>query len=384
MNFVFFILILVLLILVHELGHFLVAKWLKIKVEEFAIGFPPRLFTIRKGETDYSFNLFLFGGYVRLMGENEPASGRITPEDGSLRSESGLDLRDPSSAHDSRSFAHAPGWKQATITVAGVGMNFLFAWLAFIVVFLAGIQVDASHARYPQHLSDPHVVIAGIAPNSPAAAVGLVPGDVVLSIQSGADTLPANFTGADFQEFTATHPDADISLLVRHGQENREVTLRPAIGIVPDRAAIGVELVYLATERLPVLFAAQEGSQSFFAATRATALGLGVFATNLIRGQGNFTDVAGPVGIAQLGAESVSEGFSTALLFAAIISINLAILNLLPIPGLDGGRMIFIIIERIKGSAISPNVAVRITIVGFALLATLMILVTYHDIIRLI
>lgn len=381
MSFVFFILILVVLILVHEFGHFIVAKKLGIKVIEFSIGFPPRIGKIRWRGTDFSFGMLLLGGYVRLLGENEIEDGK--EDEGSLRSRPDSDLRDPSSVDRSQNFAFASGWKQAVITLAGVGMNFLFAWLAFIVVFMAGLQVNADTAAYPQYLSDPAVFVQDVAAGSPAAGAGILPGDVVMGMQSGTDALEGTFGSAEFQEFTSLHPDSEIMLTVRRGEEIKEMAVTPATGIVPERAVIGVGLADLAVQRLPVHLAIVTGTQSFWDATAATAVGLGMFAASLIQGQGNFADVAGPVGIAKMGAESVSLGFSMALLFAAIISINLAILNLLPIPGLDGGRLLFIIIERIKGSAINPKVAARIMIVGFALLALLMIAVTYHDIVRL-
>jgi regulator of sigma E protease len=371
MHFILFILILVVLILVHEFGHFIVAKKLGIRVIEFSIGFPPRIGKIHWRGTDYSFGALLFGGYVKLLGENEIEDEKI-----------GL-LNEAKRSPDS--FAFASGWKQAVITLAGVGMNFLFAWLAFIAVFMAGVQVDAASARYQEYqefLSEPQLVIQSVAPESPATEAGLTPGDVIVSAKSAAETL-GNPNGESFQQFTAPRTGTEIILTVQHGSEQKELLLVPQSGIVEGRGAIGVELADLAVMRLPPWLAVGQGTESFAAATLATAQGLGMFAGNLIRGQGDFSEVAGPVGIARMGAESVSLGFSMAMLFAAIISINLAILNLLPIPGLDGGRLLFIVIERIKGSAINPKVAARIMIVGFVLLGLLMVAVTYHDIIRL-
>lgn len=370
MNLFFFIAILVVLILVHEFGHLVAAKLLGVKVEEFAIGFPPRLGKIRKGETDYSFNLLLFGGYVRMLGENEhPGAADNLLSD---------------ATKDPRSFAFKSGWTQAGITLAGVAMNGIFAWLAFIVVFMAGVQVDASNAAYPQHLSNQQVTIEAVAPNSPALAADITSGDVIIGAKSGAGVLQGKFTSADFQQFTASHQNDEIMLTVEHGKDTKIVSVKPAFGLVPGRAAIGVELADLAVERLPLSLAVVQGSESTWAATKATVVGLSSFFGSVLTGHGNFSDVAGPVGIARLGAESVAEGFSAAMLFAAIISINLALLNLLPIPGLDGGRLLFIVIERIKGSAIHPQLATRITIAGFAFLIALMLIVTYHDIARLI
>ncbi len=356
---------LVALILIHEFGHFIAAKIFGVRIEEFAIGFPPRIAKIRRNGTYYTFNLLLFGGFVRLLGENEQPGAEALPGQGR------------------GSFAFRSGWVQAAITLAGVLMNFVLAWIIFITVFLIGIQGDVSTVN-PQYVSDIQTTIVGIAPNSPASKAGLEPNDVLTAARAGSATLAEPISSNSFEQFTASHPSAYIVLSLERGGHSITATVQPQEGIVQGRAAIGVELADLGTERFPLLLAGIEGSRSMGEATALTAAGLGGFLTDLIRGHADFSNIAGPIGIAQIGTTSIGEGWSAALLFMAIISINLALLNMLPIPGLDGGRLLFIVIERLKGSPLSAPLVTRITIAGFALLITLMIVVTYHDMARLL
>lgn len=360
MTFIVFILILVALILVHELGHFIVAKLSKIKVEEFGIFFPPRLFAFKKGETEYSLNWLPFGGFVRIFGENHNEN-----------------------ASDPRSFASKPRYTQAAVVVAGIVMNIVFAWLVLSVGYMVGLPSAADRAGVGE-VSDVKTMIVAVLPESPAAKAGVLPEDVVKTVGTGI-VLPQTFETADeVQEFIAAHPEESIILTVVRDNEEKTFIARPAEGLVEGRKALGVQLGDVGVLKLPVHLALIQGAKLTYEMTIGTAQGLASFFSQIARGVADFTTVAGPIGIVNIGAGAVTEGFAAAVVLTAIISINLAIINLLPIPGLDGGRLLIIVIEGVLRRPVSKKVTMALTVAGFGLLILLMIVVSYHDIVRLV
>ncbi|MGH7141460.1 MAG: M50 family metallopeptidase [Minisyncoccia bacterium] len=369
MTYVLFILMLVALILVHEFGHLVMAKLFGVKVEEFSIGFPPRIGTIKIGETDYSFGWLLFGGYVRMLGENEEpnAEGRSAV------------------AQDERSFAFKSGWSQAAITVAGVLMNIIFAWAVFVAVFAIGISVDPSvpdpvlipDTRY---LSQTQVTILDTMPGSPAAAAGFHANDTVIKATSGQYSLSAPMSTKELQSFIASQGTKTLTLTVERGAKEQTITVKPSDSVIAGKAAIGVELGDMATERLPLGVALVDGAKSTWEAGVLTIEGFGQFFGTLFAGHANLNDVSGPIGIVVIGGQTLAAGLSTAMIFLAAISIGLAVINFIPIPGLDGGRLLIILIERIKGSPISPHLLERMTLAGFALIIVFAVFVSYHDV----
>jgi regulator of sigma E protease len=360
MTIVIFILILVALILVHEFGHFIVAKLSKIKVEEFGIFFPPRIFAIKKGETEYTLNWLPFGGFVRIFGENHNEH-----------------------AGDPRSFASKPRYVQAAVVVAGVVMNVIFAWLALSVGYMVGLPSSDNTGRAGE-LEDVKTLIVNVLPESPAAKAGVLPEDEVVSVGTGLVPEQQFESADDVQAFIAAHPEESIILTVLRDEEEQTFIARPAEGLVEGRKALGVQLGDVGTLQLPPHVALVEGARLTYHMTIGTAQGLAAFFGQIIRGAADFASVAGPIGIVNIGAGAVTDGFAAVVMLTAVISINLAIINLLPIPGLDGGRLIIILVESVIRRPVSQKITAALTVAGFALLITLMLVVSYHDIVRLV
>lgn len=364
LSFLIFIGILVVLILVHEFGHFIVAKAFGIRVDEFGIFFPPKLYGKKFGETEYSINSLPFGGFVKIFGEN-------------------VDEANPDLQLNPRSFVHKHRLIQAAVIVAGILFNIIFAWLALSMGYMIGMQTSVDHVGVGQ-VSNPQVLLVNILPTSPADKAGLKPNDVILAIHSSTNTLRTPPTTKEVQAFIASHPDESIILTIKRGDATLNLLAKPADGVVAGHKALGVELDDVGTLRLNPLLALVQGVIVTKQMTVATAEGLGTFFYTIVRGTANFSSVAGPIGIVKIGAQAVNQGIVNTIILTALISINLAVINVLPIPGLDGGRLLFITIEGIRRKTISEKTAYRATIAGFALLITLMLIVTYHDILKLI
>ena len=359
MSIVIFILLLVGLIIVHECGHFFAAKLFGIRVDELGIGFPPRLVGRRFGETVYSINWLPLGGFVRIFGE---------------RADEGKG--------DPRSFSGSSLWVQAVVVAAGVLCNFLFAWLILSAGFMAGLPtvLDGTESGV---VRDVQVTVLQVSPDSPAQAAGFLPGDVVTHIRAGDETLPRDSSSAAARAFIGAHDETLTLTLLREGTE-MELSAAPAMGVVEGRKALGITLEDLGIVSYAPLQALYQGGALTWLILEDTAKGLWNFGATLFSGRADFTNVAGPVGIAQVGGAAVSAGYASALLLVAVISINLGLINLIPVPGLDGGRLVFIAVEAVKGSPVSDRLTVGLTVMGFVLLAALMLLVTYHDLIRIL
>lgn len=363
MSLLIFIGILVALIWVHELGHFSVAKLFRVRVDEFAIGFPPRLMRVRWGETDYTFNLLLVGGFVRIWGEN--------PGDA------------PAGTGDPRALTSRARPVQAAVLLAGIAFNIAFAWLALSAGYMAGMPVSAAHDGFGE-VADVRTAVAGVYPGSPAQRAGLMPGDTVVGAQTGTSRLSTIDSAGELRDFIAAHADESIVLSVIRAGEEKTFLARAEEGVVEGRKALGVQLEDVGTLTLPPHLALLEGARLTASMTVATAEGLGTFFGQLARGVADFSSVAGPVGIAGAGSQAIDRGFVATALLTALISINLAIINLLPVPGLDGGRLFILLVESIIRRPLPARLTTSLTLGGFALIVVLMVLVTYHDITRLV
>lgn len=366
MSILIFIIILLVLVLVHEAGHFFTAKKFGIRVDEFGFGFPPRLFGIKRGETEYTFNLLPIGGFVKIFGEDPNEENMNGPD-------------------RERSFVHKAKWKQAIVLFAGVFANFLLAWVLFSFGFMSGLPSSVgSGANYP--LSDVYTVVVSVSPDSPAEKAGLESGDKIMLAKSGEDVISMESTGITpeiLKSFIVAHGSSGIDIIYLRGKntDGNLASLTPET--INGEPAIGIAMDEIGTAKLPPHRAFLEGMKLTLSVTKGTVVGLYTLIADSIRGQGSFASVTGPVGMVGIVGDAYDFGFVYLLSFAALISINLAIINLIPFPALDGGRLFFLLIEKIKGSPIKPNVANTANMVGFGILILLMLVVTYHDIVKL-
>ena len=360
-----FLLILVALVVVHELGHFFAAKLFGIKVEEFGVFFPPRIKAWRFGETEYSLNSLPFGGFVRIFGE-EAVEGEtpLLPQEAR------------------KSFAHRSRTVQAVVLAAGIVCNLLFAWLVLSVGYMVGLPTSVEHKGFGT-VHNAQVMIVSVFPGSPAQSVGIKPGDVVLAAQTATASLAPSANAATLQQFIADHPEQSIVLSVLREKTQENFVARPTDGLVVGRKAIGIELDDVGVLKLSPPVAFLQGALTFWEMTRATAVGLATFFATLLRGTANLSQVSGPIGIAGIGASAVRAGFAAVVVITALISINLGLLNVLPIPGLDGGRLFITAIEAVRRRALPKRLVTALTLAGFALLVLLMLVVSYHDIANL-
>jgi regulator of sigma E protease len=366
MSILIFFIVLVLLVLVHEFGHFIVAKKSGIRVDEFGIGFPPKLFGKRYGETEYTVNALPFGGFVRIFGEN--------PDEASI---SGPD--------NIRAMIHKPRLTQAAVLVAGVAFNVLFAWFLFSTTLALG--TPAVKGEYGDaHFSTEGIVLAQVLPHSPAENAGLLAGDKVSGISVNDKPTPLEHA-PDFSTFLNEHQGLPITLSILRDGVAQDITITPEKNILeenPSTPAIGVALAEVGTAKLPLHYAVYEGAQKTLVLFKDITVGIVKFIYNALLFRADFSSVAGPVGIVALVGDASALGLITLINFTAFISLNLAVINLIPFPALDGGRLLFLAIEAIKGSPIRPVVANAFNTIGFALLILLMLAVTYSDIARLV
>lgn len=367
MSILLFFLVLFVLILVHEWGHFIVAKKTGMRVDEFGIGFPPKLYGVKKGETEYTFNALPIGGFVRIWGENY--------EDNTESSEGGTQIVDTS-----RAFSSRPKWAQALVLVAGVTMNILFAWFLFSLTYMVGIQtpVDESVASDSAEL-----YMAATLPDSPAMEIPV--GSIITSIESP-ERIINSPTPTEFSTLVTEAAPAPVTVSYRFNGNDKTISLTPVQGLViedPEHYLVGASLSLIEVQKRPFFTAIADGFTATWQGLVSIASGLWSLISQSFMGEADFSQVAGPIGIVGMVGDAASFGFTALLTFTAIISLNLAVINLLPFPALDGGRLVFVAIEAVTARRIPPVWAGRVNLAGFAILMLLMIAVTYNDIIRL-
>ncbi len=338
-----FLIVIVVLILAHELGHFFTAKATGVKVEEFGLGFPPRLLSVKRGETLYSLNAIPLGGFVKMAGEEDPKVPR------SLASK-GIGTR-------------------LLVLSAGSLMNFLLPLLLFSVAFMI-----------PHDLITGQVTVEEVDPGSPAALAGIRAGDTIIS----ADGKALNNHG-DLHRYIQSNLGKEITLLVQHGDATKEyVQVIPRWKPPEGQGAIGILITTsdatIIRQHYPFWKAIPLGASACIETLVLFKNGL----VSMIIGTASM-EMAGPVGIAQLTGEVAQAGISPLLEFAAFLSINLAIINIFPLPALDGGRIVFVLLEWVRrGKRISPKTEGLVHLIGFATLMVFMLAITCQDIIRII
>lgn len=317
------------MVLIHELGHFMMAKANGVKVEEFSIGMGPKLFGVKKGDTEYLIKLLPIGGYVKMLG-------------------------DEGASTDPRAFNNKKPGQKLSIVAAGPFMNFVLAIVIFsIVITLKGTPVP---------------IISKVVPNSPAAVVGIKPGDKILKVNEQKISIWDDFT-------TAVYVSKGSSLDIQYERDGKQdmVRVMPMKVEGENRYEVGV----YATEVKP---SPMQSINMSFKQTGSLVKQTFSFFGTLFQGKATKNDFGGPISIVKISVQAASQGFLTLLFFLGFISVQLAIFNIIPFPALDGGYIVLFLFEMITGKKVDENKVGFINYVGFTILMMLMVLVTIKDI----
>lgn len=349
MTIILFIIVLLVTVLVHEWGHFIAAKKSGMTVEEFGFGIPPRLWSFKKGETRYSINALPFGGFVKIAGEN------------------GLDDTIP---HD-RQFESKSWWKQSIVLVAGVVCNILLAIVLLTVSYSLGTPT----------LSDTGTpTVLNVSKGSPIDQSGIAIGDTITSIKKyDVEIVPINTDSLKKAIANSTDP---FVITYTHNEKEFVATVSPKKEGVNTTLGISVEKVKLERTSIPKAFL--QSIKQTISITVSIFKTVGTLLNNLITGTKQSQELIGPIGLATEIKHASAIGFGYLLAFTAMISINLAVINILPFPALDGGRLIIVLLERIMRRKFSKTVIGVIHASGFLLLIGLMIFLSIGDIGRLL
>jgi len=353
---IIFVVVLGVLVFVHELGHFLIAKKAGVRVDEFGFGYPPRAMTIgRRWGTLFTLNWIPFGGFVKIFGENyEEGDGGFTQV--------------------------SKKW-QAAILAAGVTFNIIFAWLLFSLGFLIGLPTSVEN-DFGAEVKNPVLTITGLLADSPAQRSGLKTGDKIKEISLPDGKVFNNLNPENISDFI-NKSSGQVGVLVDRGGNILNFKITPETVVAENRKIIGINMDMIGTLSLPLHKAVYEGGRATLKLSYLTVGGIVGLIKDAVMGKADISQVAGPVGIIGLVGDASRLGLAYLITFTALISINLAIINLVPFPALDGGRIIFVAIEGVTQRKINPRVANILNTVGFVLLIAVMLIVTYRDILRL-
>jgi regulator of sigma E protease len=382
---IIFIAVLAVLVLSHEWGHFYAARRNGIRVDEFGFGFPPRLGGVRllrrkpgadqklpakKWEwilgskeiteevrdenyeygTLYSFNLLPLGGFVKIKGENATENG----------------------GNDADSFATKKAWQKALVLCAGVGMNVVVAIVLITAGMLLGAPQDISNLKNVDDIKDRKVIILGVMPGQPAEKAGIQPGDAIIKL----DDLERPRL-KELQAYVDEHRDRSIALTLERESQLVTVDLQPVVNTSTNKAVFGVGIMESGV--YPWYKALYMGTVQTFQILWAIILAFYAMIKSLVTGHGVGAEVSGPVGVAKMTGQVARLGFMYLMQFTAMLSLNLAVLNILPIPALDGGRLLFVIIGKIMRRPVTPKIEQWAHVIGFMFLMLIVILATGKD-----
>ncbi|MFA5990650.1 MAG: RIP metalloprotease RseP [Candidatus Doudnabacteria bacterium] len=364
-----FIVVLGILVFVHEFGHFIVAKKSGMQVEEFGFGFPPRIAGIQKidgkwkmiwghkpgldgSKTVYSINAIPLGGFVRILGENNE------------------------NAEHPGSFINKGFWPRFLTLIAGVIMNVILAWVLLSVGYGVGLPVAVtSLSDVPKNaqFTGQHIAILEVVKDLPADKAGIKINDIVLDIDG------QQFSAVpEIQTYVKAHAGTPVEFSIKRQQQNIKISVVPNANPPQGEGPTGVALSLVGKLKYPAYLAVWEGGKTTISGLKNIVSGL----YGLIVSHTGFSSLGGPVKIAKLTGEVAGMGFIYLLQFTAFLSLNLAVLNILPFPALDGGRVVFLLIEKIRRKKNNQKFEQIVNVAGFVFLLLLMVAVTINDVIK--
>jgi regulator of sigma E protease len=347
-----FAVILFILVIVHEAGHFVAAKLMGIRVDEFGFGLPPRIIGKKFRETIYSLNWLPIGGFVKLYGEDEQHPEYVKSE-------------------KNRAFFSKKPWKRAIVLTAGVSMNLVLAWVVYTFLFTQGVQVMTERVR-----------IEAISPNSPAEQVGLQVGDVIQEIISSDKTYSIK-SPQDLVAATDAHLGEEITLAVDRNGELQKIAISPRKEAPKDEGAMGVTISNYEEKKYSIIQAPVLAFHQVVDMIKALVVGLGMLIGKALTFQNVGAEVTGPVGIGRLVGQAKQFGSNAVLELLAVLSVNLGVINIIPFPALDGGRLLFVIVEGLTGKKLNPRYEQYWHQAGMFILLFLLLLITINDVLKL-
>lgn len=361
MSVIAILLVIIILVFVHEMGHFLFAKWTGCRVDEFSVGFKPALLEKKWGETNYVLGLIPIGGYVKIWGENGSEETDNDPD-------------------NPMAFYNRPRLAQALVLLGGVLFNMLLAWVLFSVLIMMGTTVNQD--QFPDYdLQDSQVVVAGVLSDYPASLSGIRRGSVITAVEAE-NSVAAGLDAHAITQYIADHHDKALTITFDYGDQiGIQVVLNTQE--YQGRNIVGFELETMGTLQLSLVPGLIAGAQMTWGYIQVITMAFVHLIGGLFDGSADASALAGPVGIAGMAGDSLQAGFDSFIWFLAILSLNLAVFNLLPIPALDGGRLVFVAIESIMRRPIPAQWFTYIHVSGFMFLIAIMIVVTFLDISKL-
>ena len=354
MTIIIFIIILGLLVLIHELGHFIVAKKNGILVEEFGFGFPPRLFSLKIGETRYSFNLLPIGGFVKLYGEEY------------------ADVNERKSPLANRAFVNKKPWQKSLVIIAGVIGNFLLGWILVSYLFTQGVPVPLNRVK-----------VESVVKNSPAEKSGLKINDYITELKKDGKTYAIKTT-TDISGFSKKFAGEEVVLTVIRDNKTFLIKTTPRKVIPAGQGPLGIAITSFTVSKYPWYQAPFYGLIESASMTKRIIVELLKTLFLLVTFQRPQLDITGPIGIARYTGEAIKFGLNAVLELMAILSLNLAVVNILPFPALDGGRLVFVIYEWVTKKRVNSKFERNMNLAGIIILLSLAVLISISDVLKII
>ncbi len=352
MNILIFLATLSVLVLIHELGHMIIAKKRGVLVEEFGFGLPPRIFGIKMGKTLYSINLLPFGGFVKLYGEEYDEKIKIN-----LRK---------------FAFSYKNPWEKALIIIGGVIGNFILGWLIYSYLFTQGVPVPSNK-----------IIIENVVYNSPAEKAGIKKNDIIKSFLISNQTIELK-KSEDLVNLSKKYAGREVRLIIIRQNKEILITVVPRKNPPQNQGPLGVVITHFFEKKYPWWQA------PFYGLIDSFKILINIFSEffkllyYFIINKSQTIDVAGPIGIARYTSEIIKFGKNAYLEFLALLSLNLAVINILPFPALDGGRLVFVLYEGITKKKINKKIEYYLNLFGFLILILLAIIISVNDIIKII